>query len=61
MNATNGFVGAGYQGKRNFWHGDIAEIILYGRALSDAEQDAVATYLARKYDIHVASSSRQGR
>lgn len=51
MNATNGFIGAGYRGMRNFWQGDIAEIILYGRALSATEHDAVQDYLARKYGI----------
>ncbi len=49
MNATNGFIGAGYRGVRDFWQGDIAEIILYGRALSATEQDAVQDYLIRKY------------
>ncbi|HJN09862.1 MAG TPA: hypothetical protein QF564_14345 [Pirellulaceae bacterium] len=58
MNATNGFIGAGYQGKRNFWQGDIAEIILYGRALSDAEQNAVQTYLAQKYSIELKAKEQ---
>ena len=61
MNSTNGFVGAGYRGKRNFWQGDIAEIILYGRALSGAEQNAVTTYLARKYKIKGARSIQNSR
>jgi hypothetical protein len=57
MNATNGFLGAGYLGKRNFWQGDIAELILYGRALTDAEQLAVQTYLSTKYRIDLVSSA----
>lgn len=52
MNSANGFVGAGYTGKRNFWQGDIAEIILYGRDLSDAELTVVESYLERKYQIN---------
>ena len=58
MNATNGFVGAGYLGKRNFWKGDIAEIILYGRALSDTEQLTVQSYLSRKYSIRMPVSDK---
>jgi hypothetical protein len=51
MNSANGFIGAGYTGKRNFWQGDIAEIILYGRDLSDEELNSVESYLEAKYRI----------
>ncbi len=53
MNSANGFVGAGYVGKRNFWQGDIAEIILYGRDLSDKELKSVESYLERKYRVNI--------
>ena len=32
--------------------GDIAEIVVYDRALSDTERKGVEAYLARKYGIH---------
>lgn len=58
MNATDGFIGAGYRGMRHFWEGDIAEIILYGRALSADEQQAVQNYLGKSSASH---SHRQAR
>jgi len=61
MNATNGFIGAGYNGQRNFWQGDIAEIILYGRALSDAEQQDVKNYLTQKYELQTTNSHSTSR
>jgi hypothetical protein len=33
------------------FRGDIAEIIIYNRALDDDEREAVESYLARKYDL----------
>ena len=51
MNSANGFIGSGYTSKRNLWQGDIAEIILYGRDLSNKERNAVEMYLAGKYRI----------
>jgi len=33
------------------WQGDIAEILLYNVELSDADRQAVETYLTRKYSI----------
>ena len=51
MNSTNGYVGVGYLGKRNFWDGDIAELILYGRDLSAEELASVHKYLQRKYKV----------
>ncbi len=44
------FVGCAYQ-KRSPWDGDIAEIIVYGRALADTEREAVEGYLSEKYRI----------
>lgn len=56
MNATNGYIGAGYRGLRNFFQGDVAEVILYGRELSDPEQSAVELYLSKKYSIQLPTS-----
>jgi hypothetical protein len=33
------------------WNGDIAEVIVYNRALTDAEEKSVGVYLAQKYGI----------
>jgi hypothetical protein len=33
------------------WDGDLAELIIYGRALSDAEELEVGKYLARRYKL----------
>jgi len=51
MNASNAHLGAGYRGKRNFWQGDIAELILYGRDLTDEEFQSVQKYLRNKYNL----------
>jgi putative heme-binding domain-containing protein len=34
---------------RGFYHGDIAEVLLYDRALSDDDRKAVSSYLQEKY------------
>jgi hypothetical protein len=43
-----GGTGTSYQ---EFWNGDIAEVIVYGRKLSDAERTQVQDYLAKKYGV----------
>jgi hypothetical protein len=40
-------LGADWQG--DYLNGDLAEVVVYDRALSSVERDAVATYLAEKY------------
>ena len=37
-----------------FWKGDIAEMIVYARVLTDAERATVEDYLAKKYRVTVA-------
>jgi len=34
-----------------FWNGDLAEVIIYGRKLSDAERTQVEDYLGQKYGV----------
>jgi fibronectin type 3 domain-containing protein len=45
------YIGRSYWGSDGYFAGDIAEIILYNRTLSIAEQNDVITYLANKYNI----------
>ncbi|MBS0206204.1 MAG: PSD1 domain-containing protein [Planctomycetes bacterium] len=34
-----------------YWHGDIAELLVYDRELKDAERQAITRYLAKKYKL----------
>lgn len=34
-----------------YWHGDIAELLVYDRELNDAERQAVTQYLTEKYNL----------
>lgn len=43
--------------KGRSWQGDIAEIILYSRALTDAEREGVEKSLAEKYNVQAASDT----
>lgn len=38
----------------NYYNGDIAEIIIFSRALDDAERQAIEGYLSRKYSIVIS-------
>lgn len=49
-NEVYGLIGAGRMEKTPF-KGDLAELIIYSRALSDAERQAVENYLAEKYGL----------
>jgi alpha-tubulin suppressor-like RCC1 family protein len=40
--------------------GDIAEVIAYGRALSEAERGALIAYLSRKYSLHTSDTTAPG-
>lgn len=48
---------------RGFFEGDVAEVLVYGRVLNDAERIAVDQYLARKHgnDRKVAIPPRAGK
>jgi hypothetical protein len=49
-----GGTGTVYQ---EFWSGDLAEMIVYGRKLTDAERAQVEDYLAKKYGVTLQPSS----
>ena len=49
-----GGTGTSYQ---EFWNGDIAEVIVYGRKLSDAERTQVEDYLAKKYGVTLTTNT----
>jgi hypothetical protein len=57
-NATGLRIGFDADGTENL-NGDIAEIILYNRTLSDPERQQVEQYLSNKYGIPVASNSQR--
>lgn len=40
---------------QNFFHGDLAELLIYNRALPDAELDAATAYLAEEYAAPLAA------
>jgi hypothetical protein len=44
-----GYLGRGYQGTA--FDGDIAELLIYQRALTSSEREAVEDYLIHKYDL----------
>jgi hypothetical protein len=47
------YIGRSYWGSEGYFAGDIAEVLLYNRALNAAEQTAVNSYLSQKYGIYV--------
>lgn len=47
----NMYIGGTGTSYSEFWNGDVAEVIVYGRALTDAERTQVEDYLAKKYGI----------
>ncbi len=46
-----------YNGTGEFWWGDLAEMIVYERALNDSERAQVELYLAQKYHPYPAATS----
>ena len=47
----NMYLGATGTSYSEYWNGDIAEVIVYGRKLTDSERTQVEDYLAQKYGI----------
>lgn len=50
----NMYIGGTGTSFSQFWKGDIAEMIVYARVLTDAERMQVEDYLAKKYGVTVA-------
>ncbi|WP_200381862.1 LamG-like jellyroll fold domain-containing protein [Thiococcus pfennigii] len=50
---ASNYLGRSYWGSDGYFQGDIAEVILYDRALSPDEQALVHAYLAEKYELDV--------
>jgi hypothetical protein len=49
--ATASLLGTTFGGSSEFWWGDLAEVIIYDRALTSAERSRVDGYLTAKYGI----------
>ena len=47
----NMYIGGTGTSYSEYWNGDIAEVIVYGRLLTDAERTQVEDYLAKKYGV----------
>ena len=45
---------------QNFFHGDLAELLIFNKALSAAEVDQTTQYLADKYAVKVEGSTPDG-
>ncbi len=50
---ASNYLGRSYWAGDGYFQGDVAEVILYDRVLSTAEQDAVRAYLAEKYELNL--------
>jgi hypothetical protein len=50
----NMYIGGTGTSFNQFWKGDIAEVIVYARVLTDAERTKVEDYLAKKYGMTLA-------
>jgi large repetitive protein len=50
----NMYIGGTGTSYNQFWKGDIAEMIVYARVLTDAERTKVEDYLAKKYGMTLA-------
>lgn len=50
----NMYIGGTGTSYEQYWNGDIAEIIVYARVLTDAERTKVEDYLAKKYGMTLA-------
>ncbi|HOL18158.1 MAG TPA: hypothetical protein PLY40_07750 [Bacillota bacterium] len=58
---TPGFYRIGDYGQQLYQHsfgGDIAEIIIYNRALDDDEREAVESYLSKKYGLALGEAEK---
>lgn len=42
-----------------YWHGDVAEVLVYDRDLNETERQTVTRYLAKKYNLPLPQSNSQ--
>lgn len=54
IGVTNYYVGCAGAGLSNYVNGNVAELVLYNRVLSDTERYGVELYLSNKYGISIA-------
>jgi hypothetical protein len=47
----NMYIGGTGTSYSEYWNGDVAEVIVYGRKLTDTERTQVEDYLAKKYGV----------
>lgn len=56
-NAGSAAVGSGCNGTLEFWHGYLAEVLVYDRALTATERQQVSDYLEVKYALGAGGTS----
>jgi prepilin-type N-terminal cleavage/methylation domain-containing protein len=52
---NNNFIGRRSDSTVNYFDGDLAELIVYNRAISSSERKSVEEYLSRKWNIKIAN------
>jgi prepilin-type N-terminal cleavage/methylation domain-containing protein len=52
---NNNYIGRRSDFTVNYFDGDLAELIVYNRAISGSERKSVAEYLSRKWNIRIAN------
>ncbi len=50
---NNNFIGKRSDFTTNYFDGDLAELIVYNRAISSSERKSVEEYLSRKWNIKI--------
>jgi hypothetical protein len=55
INRTMNHVGSNYNASANFYQGGLAELLVYNRPLTGAEQAGVTGYLLQKYQLGLAA------
>ena len=55
---AQGRVGAGGNNAGHFFDGDVVEVIMYTKALNDAERILIENYLSSKYDVALSGNDK---
>jgi type II secretory pathway pseudopilin PulG len=55
---SDGYVLGGHDGITQFWSGDIAEIIVYNRAISTNERTGIESYLSNKWGVGTPATNQ---